>query len=261
MSSNMGIYEIRNFHNNKVYIGSSKDIGKRWNEHIGMLKSNKHHSRHLQYAWDKYGEELFKFSILKTTKNQNELFDLEQYFMDRYKSYNPEYGYNISKTAKGCYIDKKYNIDVEIKKDSKKYDKFKLVKNVINKKIPNGLNLNNDMEFKYKDNINELVYNIYLYYVLIDFNTFYDVFLYIESGIVLRFQSLYEFQSDLVERIIFNNKITSIKIYDQRYGESAVVTCENLISWNVFVDKDHIAKIKLKDKQKDYTFSVYNNTD
>jgi predicted GIY-YIG superfamily endonuclease len=50
-----GIYYIKNITNNKLYIGSSKDILKRFYEHKRLLRHNKHHSIRLQRAWDKYG--------------------------------------------------------------------------------------------------------------------------------------------------------------------------------------------------------------
>jgi len=35
----IGVYEIRNINNNKVYIGSSNDIQRIWNEHIRKLNN------------------------------------------------------------------------------------------------------------------------------------------------------------------------------------------------------------------------------
>ena len=37
-----GVYEIRNTVNNKVYIGSSKNIYDRWRQHIRLLEKNSH---------------------------------------------------------------------------------------------------------------------------------------------------------------------------------------------------------------------------
>lgn len=54
---NSGIYQIRNLANNKRYIGSTECIERRWRHHQRLLKINKHHSCHLQSAWEKYGKE------------------------------------------------------------------------------------------------------------------------------------------------------------------------------------------------------------
>ena len=60
-----GIYEITNLINNKIYIGSSINIKKRWKDHILLLKNQKHINVHLLNAWNKYGEENFSFSIIE----------------------------------------------------------------------------------------------------------------------------------------------------------------------------------------------------
>ena len=39
MYTNSGIYQIRNIINNKIYIGSSANIKKRWSEHKRDLKT------------------------------------------------------------------------------------------------------------------------------------------------------------------------------------------------------------------------------
>lgn len=58
-----GIYLIRCKETNKVYVGSSKNIERRWQQHRSMLSKNAHHSTKLQYAWNKYGEMAFEFEI------------------------------------------------------------------------------------------------------------------------------------------------------------------------------------------------------
>lgn len=60
-----GIYSITNRINNKVYIGSSKDIKNRWEKHIRDLNKNDHHNSALQSDWIKYGQDNFKFSVIQ----------------------------------------------------------------------------------------------------------------------------------------------------------------------------------------------------
>jgi len=88
-----GIYQIRNLVNGKIYVGSAVDLKARWRLHKANLKSNKHHSKYLQNAWNKYKGEAFLFEILIKCPI-NELIALEQYYMDFYQ---PEY--NICRTA------------------------------------------------------------------------------------------------------------------------------------------------------------------
>jgi group I intron endonuclease len=92
----MGIYKIENKINGKIYIGSSKHIEERFKEHKGLLKNNKHHSKHLQNAWNKYGEENFKFEVLELIQNRLLLKSKEQEYALKYSSLNPNHGYNIA---------------------------------------------------------------------------------------------------------------------------------------------------------------------
>ena len=98
-----GIYSIINTVNNKIYIGSSINITRRLKEHKGLLKKGKHHSEHLQRAFDKYGVESFKTKILKVVDNAEELFTEEIAFILKYRSNESLYGYNMStpNTTKG----------------------------------------------------------------------------------------------------------------------------------------------------------------
>ena len=43
----IGIYKIVNSINNKIYVGSAKNIKKRWSAHKSDLNKNKHHNKHL----------------------------------------------------------------------------------------------------------------------------------------------------------------------------------------------------------------------
>ncbi len=95
-----GIYAITNKLSTKVYIGSSKDIEKRFHQHKQLLARGKHHSCKLQRAWDKYGESNFEFSIIETVEENINLFEVEQHFIDQYEAYNQ---YNVSKQAVGGF--------------------------------------------------------------------------------------------------------------------------------------------------------------
>ena len=61
-----GVYMIKNVLNNHKYIGSTKNFKQRLKQHLSDLRNNKHHSPHLQAAWNKYGEKHFVFQILET---------------------------------------------------------------------------------------------------------------------------------------------------------------------------------------------------
>lgn len=84
---NSGIYKIRNLQNNKIYIGSSNNIKRRWQKHKALLRYGKHPNSHLQSSWNKYGESLFEFSIVELCGVEN-LLNREQYYID---ILSPEY--------------------------------------------------------------------------------------------------------------------------------------------------------------------------
>lgn len=90
-----GIYKITNIVNSKYYVGSSKDIHKRFEQHVHNLRLNKHCNQKLQHAWNKYGENNFVFEIIEECEIQK-LYEREQYYLDLNNN-----GYNIGRTAAG----------------------------------------------------------------------------------------------------------------------------------------------------------------
>lgn len=76
-----GIYCIENITNHKTYIGSSKNIYQRLLKHFALLRHNKHQNAHLQNAWNKYGENSFRWFILELCDSK-ELTEKEQYCID-----------------------------------------------------------------------------------------------------------------------------------------------------------------------------------
>jgi len=104
-----GVYQIRNLINNKRYIGStsSSDRGgfkRRERDHRSGLHRGRHHSVHLQRAWDKYGAEAFIFEILEICLPARCL-KREQHYMDSLLFAScadqrfHQLGYNISRDA------------------------------------------------------------------------------------------------------------------------------------------------------------------
>jgi group I intron endonuclease len=93
------VYCITCTSNGKVYIGSAVCIRKRWWSHRDDLARGRHHSRHLQQAWNKYGAAAFAFDILEAVDDPAELLEREQFHIDRTKAYDRHYGYNINPTA------------------------------------------------------------------------------------------------------------------------------------------------------------------
>ena len=64
-----GIYKIYCDSNNRTYIGSSNNIERRFKEHLGDLRNNRHSNQYLQNSYNKYGEEITTYpSILEASR-------------------------------------------------------------------------------------------------------------------------------------------------------------------------------------------------
>lgn len=67
------IYWIKNRLNGKFYVGSTTQRYVRWRTHKTKLRANTHHCRHLQAAWNNYGEHSFEFSVIEKVLCENDL--------------------------------------------------------------------------------------------------------------------------------------------------------------------------------------------
>jgi group I intron endonuclease len=105
-----GIYWIVRIGSGQSYVGSAINFVRRWAEHRRLLEAGKHHSRHLQNAWNKYGPDAFQFDILarvpriegeNTADFKARLLAEEQACIDTFLVVG-ETGYNILPTAGSC---------------------------------------------------------------------------------------------------------------------------------------------------------------
>lgn len=82
-----GVYAIVNTVNNKRYVGSSKSVDSRFNEHRRKLRRGDHTNKKLQRAWNKYGEDKFEFVVIEECCIDN-LLTREQAYIDECSEYN-----------------------------------------------------------------------------------------------------------------------------------------------------------------------------
>lgn len=108
MIKKAGIYKITNLLNNKVYVGSSIDVKYRISRHRHDLNKNIHDNKHLQSSWNKYGKNNFKFEILIYC-DKKVLLNLEQFFIDYFRSNDCDFGYNMCAIAGNCLGIKRSN--------------------------------------------------------------------------------------------------------------------------------------------------------
>ena len=96
----MGIYQIRNIVNGKVFVGSSKNLDGIFNRHRFGLNNGSHINKDLQKDWND-GQENFAFEILEQLKpNDDPLYDyteelqiMEELWLEKLQPYQ-EKGYN-----------------------------------------------------------------------------------------------------------------------------------------------------------------------
>jgi len=102
-----GIYKIENNKDRMIYIGSSENIMKRWDNHIYMLNKNEHHSYKMQNSWKSNSITDFKFSILEVVPIHQDLKEVEQKYIDKL---DMSVSYNItdSTTYRDVKIDEDY---------------------------------------------------------------------------------------------------------------------------------------------------------
>ena len=93
---NSGIYKIVNIVNGNFYIGSSSNIQKRRQKHFRYLRNGEHENKHLQNAFNKYGDSAFIFEVIKYVE-QSQLLEEEQVLLNEH--FGKPYFYNICGTA------------------------------------------------------------------------------------------------------------------------------------------------------------------
>lgn len=100
-----GIYEIVNVENGKKYIGSAVNLRHRRKYHWMSLRNNDRSrtSTKLQNAWNKYGEENFRFNVIEFVDGIDNLIKREQYWLDYHKTYERGIGYNTASVAGSNY--------------------------------------------------------------------------------------------------------------------------------------------------------------
>lgn len=91
------IYKIRNIVNGNFYVGSTVDSRKRFWAHRKALRAGTHDCVHLQRAWDKYGEDCFKFELVQVLETREGLYQAEQKWLDEHFGQN--HCYNVSANA------------------------------------------------------------------------------------------------------------------------------------------------------------------
>ena len=125
------VYKITNTVTNDFYIGSSKDVKKRWREHKCQSSWKRFPNNPMYLDMQKYGLDKFEFEILEEVE-EGKLKEKEQQFIETLKpTYNDrnangfdfERRKKYQKSDKGKEAEKKYNKSDKRKEAQKKYQK------------------------------------------------------------------------------------------------------------------------------------------
>lgn len=95
------IYYIFFAATHKIYVGSTTTWPTRASAHRGRLKSNNHVNKHLQRAFNKYGDKGLYFGVIEEIDERlghNHLLEREGFWITTLRSWDHNYGYNIHAT-------------------------------------------------------------------------------------------------------------------------------------------------------------------
>ena len=127
-----GIYKITNTITGDFYIGSSKNVKRRWIEHKAPSNWNKHPNIPLYHDMQKYGVDKFVFEILAEVEADS-LKEIEQQFIE---TLQPTYN---NRRANGWDFERQKDYQKDYQKQYKKSDKYKESHRKSNNKYDNQL--------------------------------------------------------------------------------------------------------------------------
>lgn len=88
-----GVYLLRNRISGGFYVGSTRNLRNRYQQHAYGMRGQYHHNPKLREAWLLYGPSAFEFVVIELVPKQSDLIDREQYWMDRLNAVGDGYNY------------------------------------------------------------------------------------------------------------------------------------------------------------------------
>jgi len=96
------VYKVTNQINGKIYIGwTSKSVGVRWSAHLDQVNAPSGKKYFFQNAIKKYGSDSFELETLISSYDKSFSLQMETYYIQRYQSHNPSFGYNLTMGGEG----------------------------------------------------------------------------------------------------------------------------------------------------------------
>jgi DNA-binding Xre family transcriptional regulator len=93
-----GIYAITHIPSGRKYIGQSRRMAGRWDDHRKALAKGRHWSPDMQEVFDADGMESFSFTVLEVVADASLLREREQAHMQRRYAETGSYGFNESES-------------------------------------------------------------------------------------------------------------------------------------------------------------------
>ena len=122
------VYKITNTITGDFYIGSSKDVKRRWTQHKSPSIWNRCSNNQLYKDMQEYGKDKFVFEILAEVE-EDKLKEIEQQFIETLK---PTYNSN---RANGLDIERKKEYDKEYKKTERRKETLRKASNKYNNQL------------------------------------------------------------------------------------------------------------------------------
>lgn len=99
------IYVIQNKSNNKLYVGKTSNLPRRWQEHTKTASGGKEkygrNFRAVHAAIKKYGKDNFTFIDIECFSDETEAYDAEEFWIEFFGSYKKDIGYNETMGGNG----------------------------------------------------------------------------------------------------------------------------------------------------------------
>src|ERR1700681_3422802 len=91
------VYKITNLINEKIYVGKTSDVDKRWEEHLKVARTQEKKAYHyLHKSINKYGSENFKIEIIEDNLFEEQSFEREKFWIRELGSNNSSIGMNLT---------------------------------------------------------------------------------------------------------------------------------------------------------------------
>lgn len=103
----MGVFQIRNTENEKIFVDSSVNVPGKFNRHRFALNAGAHRCKSLQADWSEFGETAFQFETLEPVEPRDDanydyaadLEVLEDLWLEKLEPYGDK-GYNERKKTR-----------------------------------------------------------------------------------------------------------------------------------------------------------------